>query len=498
MSRFLVILEVSQKQAYIFGSNKVADNIVNSAVIAKCLSPDYIGLILGEKYNEEINLVYSGGGHTILEYDDRKSAEESVFLLTERIYEEFDGLEVFAKICEYQESMSPKDNLKALSAGLEAKKALRRSGFHHGSFGVEEIDSNTLKPVVKKKSEAINKIKKEEYTYTSKSFIPEGYEPVFEFEKLGMEKNRSSFIAVVHIDGNGMGKRVDELYECIDDKNDWNSVKKALRVFSDSIDDDFKSAYKEMSVAVARSIEEGELKGKIKLHRDKDSGKYYFPVRRIITAGDDICFVTEGRIGLECSRIFIEKLSSKTNKADRKGYSACAGIAIVHQKYPFYKAYELAEKLCSNAKKEGASISPDDDGRNACLIDWHIEYGEIKDSIDDIRRDYIADDGSVLTHKPYVIRANKETLNKTPEEKKYDHFKRNIRCITNCEKDFGGGVVKQLRSVMKSGKTETDNFISFHRLEDRLNATFYKDKDSGKNKNTFFDAIEMMDTFFLV
>lgn len=51
--------------------------------------------------------------------------------------------------------------------------------------------------------------------------------------------------------------------------------------------------------------------------------------------------------------------------------SACAGVAIVHQSYPFYKAYEIAESLCSSAKKYNASL--DKEGcANACAIDWHI------------------------------------------------------------------------------------------------------------------------------
>lgn len=39
--RFLTILEVSQKQAYIFSSNKLKDNVTNSAVIAWVMDGDY-------------------------------------------------------------------------------------------------------------------------------------------------------------------------------------------------------------------------------------------------------------------------------------------------------------------------------------------------------------------------------------------------------------------------------------------------------------------------
>lgn len=61
MNRYLVILEVSQKQAYIFGSNKVKDNIVNSAIIAYVLGEKYIDKVLSKRgYDKEKNMVYSG------------------------------------------------------------------------------------------------------------------------------------------------------------------------------------------------------------------------------------------------------------------------------------------------------------------------------------------------------------------------------------------------------------------------------------------------------
>ena len=40
MEHILTMLEVSQKQSYIFSSNKLKDNITNSAVIAWIMSPN--------------------------------------------------------------------------------------------------------------------------------------------------------------------------------------------------------------------------------------------------------------------------------------------------------------------------------------------------------------------------------------------------------------------------------------------------------------------------
>ncbi len=493
MERYLAILEVSQKQAYIFGSNKVEDNVVNSAIIAKCLSPDYIEKVLGTDYSDDKNLVYAGGGHTILEFGNDEEARKSVAKLTTKIYQDFGGLSVFAKIHKYDEGLLPKENLKNLTAELEKKKAVRCAAFHHGSYGIERIDVNTNKPLCETRYEEKTKIRKEEYAEVIRDFTPDGFNPAYKFQDLGGEKNKSNFIAVVHVDGNGMGKRVDKLYdESKRDMSDWDTVKSVLRTFSESIDEDFKSAYKEMADEVAESIKNGKLKGKLNLKlTENEEGKKMpcFPIRRIITAGDDICFVTEGRIGLESAKIFIEKLSQKTNSMDKKEYSACAGVAIVHQKYPFYRAYELAEQLCAIAKKEGAVISPYDDGRNVCSIDWHIEYGELKDSIEDMRKDYIAQDGSELSLKPYIITAEREIYDQLNESKKYTYFCRSMERIQAADKEVGDGKIKQLRGVLKRGRDWAENYFAFYKLKDKLGLSA---------DESIFDAIEIMDTFLRV
>ena len=65
--KYLVILEVSQKQAFIFSSNKLKDNVANSAVIAWVTDSDFFQEVIGDAsiYKEENNLVYAGGGHTL-------------------------------------------------------------------------------------------------------------------------------------------------------------------------------------------------------------------------------------------------------------------------------------------------------------------------------------------------------------------------------------------------------------------------------------------------
>ena len=478
MSRCLTILEVSQKQNYIFSSNKVRDNIVNSAVIAYVLGEEYIGKILqNTDYVEEKNMVYSGGGHTILEFPDQETAKRMVALITKRIYCEFDGLTVFAKNEIFDDSEHLDKCLTELTKSLERKKSVRLASFHQGSYGIEKVDSGTMDIVEvapdssiekseKRISEEKKKVEHTEYGVTAKEFTPDGYDPVYQFDELGGAKNDSNFISVVHIDGNGMGKRVEELYKVSSEKT-WEESKELLKNFSKSIDDDFKKSYKEMIKEVAYNLQEKGLNEKLSL-KDKK-----FPVRRIITAGDDICFVTEGRIGIECARIFIQKLTKKENKVDKKRYAACAGVVIVHQKYPFYRAYELAEMLCSNAKKYGAQISPEDNGRRVSAIDWHIEFGELKDSLDEIRQSYTTFDQNRLEMRPYIISLLDKDMDKDEYiddekyiAKKYDNFKRIISRIQNNESEYGNGKIKELRSALKQGEVATRNYLIFNKMED--------------------------------
>lgn len=505
MSSVLSILEVSQKQAYIFAGNELKGNVDRSEEIAWVTSPAYFtGQVPDSGYQPE-NLVYAGGGHTVLEFSNHEAAVRFNEKVTARIMADFPEMEVFAKIEDYDEGKKPSENLKNLIAALEVKKSVRRASFHQGTFGLEKIDSNTLEPVAKKDASE----KEGKKTELQPSLTPAGYQHVYKFGDLGGSRESSNFIAVVHIDGNGMGKRVEDFYASIDSLP-WPEFKKRVAEFSEEIDVDFKAAFKEMNEEVAWNLEHGELKEELSL-RGKN-----FPVRRIITSGDDICFVTEGRIGIECARIFVEKLCAKKNKVDGQGYAACAGVAIVHQKYPFYRAYDLAEKLCSNAKSFGAMLSTEDNGRAVSSIDWHIEFGEIPDSIGELRAAYKTSDAKHLELRPYIIHAPEEILKKEPS-RQYKNFRSVYDVITSKSKAYARSSVKQLRMALKNSEDTVRQYITFHKLDGLLtdcykgiftetdtskvgsgvvteNRIFLKTAD-GEDRSFLFDAIEIMDTF---
>lgn len=508
--RYLTILEVSQKQAYIFASNKLKDNVTNSAVIACVMSPNYFT----EKINDDNlfsankNLVYSGGGHTVLEFATMELAKEFTQKITTAILKEYPGIEVFAKTIEYDSKVSAGENLRALSSALERKKALRKAAFHQGSFGIEQMDPNTLSPVAKEVPETVGKMPETEKT-VEKELSAEvfGYQNVSKFEELGGSKGKSNFVAVVHIDGNAMGKRVENLHAQNKDA-EWDAYKAKLKAFSDAIDKDFKEAYKDMVSLVAENLKNDKLEV-------LDLAENRFPVRRIITAGDDICFVCDGRLGLECAVAFIRALAGKTNSVDGEGYAACAGVAIVHQKYPFYRAYELAEQLCSNAKRFGVNLNRERGGEISS-IDWHIEYGEMKDSLEEIRESYRTADGKRLELRPYIVSGPEEIISEEPY-RRYEIFKKLISGIQKKEIRYSKSRLKELRTVLKKGEAATEHYLKFHRIEDiardsyqdvfveadksgigtgkELERKVFLCTQDGADRSILFDTIELLDDY---
>ena len=231
MKKLLLIMEVSQKQAYIFKNKELKKNIDASYTIDEITSSGYFKKYFPEYYNEEKNLVYSGGGHTILVFDNdveendntgkENQAVRFAKKLSKQIFCDYDGLEVFIKIMDYNENDDPSKNIQNLMKKLEEKKAIRRASFRQGTFGMEVskgeaervLDSEKKeKEAEQRKKDAENrrekrireekkKIQEEETTH---------YELVTQLEKLGGNKDDNNFIAVVHIDGNLMGKKVQE------------------------------------------------------------------------------------------------------------------------------------------------------------------------------------------------------------------------------------------------------------------------------------------------
>jgi hypothetical protein len=436
-------------------------------------------------------MVYAGGGHTVLQFDSADQAVAFTRAVTEDALRRFEGMEIFAKTLPYDESKTPGENLNALSAALERKKAFRQSSFRQMSFGIEALDSlQNYRPQCAEKTDR-------EKIPENLLAPPEGWE----YPKQLADLSGDNFIAVVHIDGNAMGNRVSSLYKNCG--TDWESCRKSLRRFSDGIQADFEMAFRQTVQTLLTS--------------DYVLTPPMLPIRPIILAGDDVCFVADGKIGLEGARIFLEHLTALTNQEDKGSYAACAGVALVHQKYPFHQAYNLAEELCSSAKRYGSSI--DKDGRVSAM-DWHIEFGQLKENLSEIRKDYETEDGCRLELRPVTVIVP-DGVNASPAgQRSYDFFRAMCSAMKNEYGNIARSKIKDLREALKQGEVESEFFLQDKKVQDLLyhgftamhrtdreRADIYREMFNnggklykkafadfdGMRRCLFFDAIEMID-----
>lgn len=498
MNKHLVIAEVSQKQAYIFGKRELKANIQRSAEISHITNADespedrtYFSECFPD-YTEE-NLVYAGGGHTVLQFSDFDSAQRFCRALTRKTLEEYPEIELFVKIMPVDVEKSIGDNLLALTRQLEAKKARRRASFQPLNFGIEKSVDTASASI-------------------SSGYAPNGWRSTNNLTEIAGDEN---FIAVVHLDGNAMGARVQAIYDRFSadhfDESEWNACIALLQQFSSQIDLHFQRAYQEMTADLtAQLIEQDKTVSK------KRWEKRILPVRRVIGAGDDICFVTSGDLGVECAVNFIKHLSQKINAADGKSYAACAGVVMVHTKYPFRVAYDLSEELCANAKRSGAVLCQKQGLPEGAvsLVDWHIEYGQLKGSLSQIRQAYQTEDGGRLELRPFIVSGTQQPVPRT-----YAFFRALLSELRGANKELPRSKVKQLREALKQGEWETKlalkqtqiRGLTQKGLEARypdlisrmLNekfkpeeAAFYTD-ESGMRRCLYFDAIEIIDHFTL-
>lgn len=477
MGCYFTIMEVSQKQSYIFESDELKDNITASDLIFYITSSEFLEQEFSGLYKSSENLVYDGGGHIILTYKEKEKADEIAKAVSRFILEHFELLEIFVNTIEYRNS--PVETRNALMEALEKKKSRRKASFRQGLFGIEylefqdkeeykqEIENRTLKERISKK------ISGRELKWI------EPYEPVRAFKDLGGRRNESNFIAVVHIDGNQMGRRVGTL-DAENQNMNLEEYRKVRQKFSAEIVRAYEESYQNMLEAVKHQIETGTLNDLILESEVKGIKK--LPVRKIIMAGDDVCFVTEGRIGIECAVTFLKELWTKKNEIDGENYSACAGVAIVHEKYPFFKAYELAERLCSNAKRSVAERKTAE-GR-ASAIDWHIELGEIYGDVQEIRDQYRSGDGEELYGRPYCV-CEEGLKAETQDIPKYREWKKLVHKIKHSEDASARGKLKGFYQVLKQGKHASANYVEQKLLMDIVE----------QEQMYLFDAIEAMDYF---
>jgi hypothetical protein len=380
-----LLIEVTGIQDYVFGSNRLMDNIGASYIIEHLLLNPYDeqnGIIrnLGNspEFREKIDFKYIGGGNAFLMTDIPETARAFCTALSAQVIEQFPGLRLAFGIKDnFRIGEGFKEDRKALAADINRMK----SGLYGGllPFKPGFAESCAAGGMAAEVAYESNNESKPEFLassiYAKRTLIDLANDWLFEryeqalgekfefpksFDQFGQEE--SGYIAVVHIDGNGLGKRFmgsRSLAEVIEQsKGVADALEQTGQDFMHYICGTLMKMYK--------------LKEQFNfVSHEKHKERTYLPIRPLIMAGDDITFVCEGRLGLHLAGKYIEFF-------EKNGIKACAGVAIAHTHYPFSSAYHASEQLIGRAKNRARSSVPE--GDNNAVAPSCLEYGFITDS----------------------------------------------------------------------------------------------------------------------
>ena len=120
--KYLVVMEVSQKQNYIFRTDRLAENIGASLIVRRIteeLPPGF------EHYTK--NRSFMGGGKAVFQFPEKTDARKFTSEISETILRDYPGIELFMATQEYDEtSDNVIEAVDQLYSRLEKKKSERK------------------------------------------------------------------------------------------------------------------------------------------------------------------------------------------------------------------------------------------------------------------------------------------------------------------------------------------------------------------------------------
>jgi hypothetical protein len=523
------VIDTTGIQNYIFSSNRLRENIGASQLVKEATG-DWIKAALTnlgvplDRQLESIEssglpaeLIYASGGNAQIIFREKEMALEFTRQISRRVLEEARGIQLLAahkqfewgeNLCNvvdevmkndldhYKQTRTPSSPLLGLGVTVNCNSTqLPAIGLStdYGSSREENDGDDAPNPISQEtlhKRNAASRAQQDLFI----TEIPEHFVFPKKLDHIGRTEHESSYIAIVHADGNNMGKRFQEYGRAA--INDREYIDR-IRDFSAKVDEAGKTALRNILRRLTNAIDpktnilHGEF-DKFELSKPyKNSSKYCLPFRPLVYGGDDVTFICDGRLGIELAVAYLKEFENQSNKMpDGKQLTACAGVCLVKTHYPFARAYELSEALC----KSGKDLLREE-GCEGSAIDWHIANTGLFGSLSSIReREYRVEPGK-LNMRPLLLEHSKNW-------QAWNAFLPVLKTFNHDDWRGRRNKVMALREVLCKGPEKTNQFL----LNYRQGNLPRFDSESGyvidlatrgwvNGVCGYFDAIEAMDFY---
>ncbi len=517
----LTAIELTGIQKYIFGSNNL-QHIIGASELVRQATQDWVYQALNKQGPTNINeeghfheatitgdllsseLVYVGGGNAVMLFKERQLAINFTRQLSRRVLQEAPGLNIVVAHVELDWANEPiKKKVDRAFQLLAQKKGHRVQSAPLLGLGITADCQFTGLPAVdmtgppeeqrisaeiKAKQKAADDAHRRMKTIAA---WPEGkFSAPKDFDHFGRTMGESSYIAVVHADGNDVGLRIKGIAKQYQTSGQNRDYIEAMRHFSKRVKEASTSTLRTIVQKLATAVDENhQIGGEIELTPGEIPGHPpYLPFRPLVFGGDDFTFVCDGRLGLALTAFYLDHFTTKYEfpPDDTPIYSK-AGVAVVKTHYPFARAYELAEALTKSAKRY---LAEDGQKKKLSTLDWHFAISGLVLPLQEIRRrEYTVETGQLYMRPIWVA-------GQGDDWRSWQVF-RQITADFKTE-SWPRSKVKALRDTLRAGKVEVKAFLRNNNSR-LLNAVPHIEdlaKDGWHGERCgYFDAIEAIDFF---
>lgn len=510
----LAIYDITGIQEYIFATRRMKENAGASLIVTQLLKK-FLPDVLREKCKSRVflnwqedseasfkmtldedllaEIIYIGGGNAVVAYRDADIYRSVTEAFAKRLLAESYTLNLATAAIEttFQNYGSDK---KKLDEKLRLAKARMLRQQPLGALPVMEQELHYGMPVTFREHDenisTLQMLKRQAYSAKDQEKLiyrrdlPEGIRFAVEMKDLIAEEGKNSYVAVVHIDGNGMGQKIREK---VNQFRDYKRAVPQMRKLSKEIAEAYQRVFEAL---VHKLIDQGAHL----VCKEGEENKL-LPLRPLIMDGDDITFVCRATLALPLAAAFLRLLMRE--RPEHLGtLSACAGIALVHQNFPFDTAYEMAEFCCSQAKKKRR-----DQEDAAGYLDYVIVKGAYVADVKKLREQELEfgqdKPAEQLYNRPYCVTAEALENGKSDSFDQLQTIMENLTAIDEKGKRiWPKSQMELLYSAYLQGETEVQLLTEELQSRGRCLAGLLKRKnesaDGGKQPFRFFDALELL------
>jgi hypothetical protein len=387
-------------QGFIFETNKLKE-IAGASELVEQICTSMFQEIAPNFHPK--NLIIGAAGNIKYIFDNKNDCQTLVREFPKIIMTEAPGITISQAVVEYQNSLQKKD-IEALESKLRIQR--NKPIVQHGlGLMITERSRRTGKSGIDRKEDVVIDLGQKNKTAKSKGakdtllnkILGKGHnlgDKKFPFDiNEIVKKQEREWIAVVHADGNNLGKVIMKMTDELPQEH----TQEAFKEFSICLDKATISAASEAFYDIV-------------YHKVKDNER--LPIRPVILGGDDLTVIIRGDLAMDFTERFLSLFEKHTEEQfkdfgttyglkDFDGrLTACAGIAYIKPNYPFHYGVKLSEELCKYSKSVAKDINKDN--TPSCISFHKVQASFIENYTDIIEEELSANDVQ-FNYGPYFI-----------------------------------------------------------------------------------------------